>query len=79
MNNPPEEANSDSVTGLGKREAPTLKLVSAPVSCSYRYTIHKDLAAGDNCLVMETRASHNVNMVYDLYYQLGAPKLCLTA
>lgn len=77
LNNPPEESqpNADCKTRLRKRKASICRIIiSVPWSCSYHYTIHKDLEAENNGLVMETRSSHNLNTVHDHYYQLQALK-----
>lgn len=67
-----KQSNSESVTGLRKRKAPICKhIISFPWHCSYHYTVHKDFEAGNSGPVMETTASHNVNMVNDHYYWGG--------
>lgn len=71
-----KQSNANSVTGPGKRKAPTCKLIIwVPWSCFYYYTPQKDLEEGNNSPVMESRASHNLNMANDKYDQLGASKL----
>lgn len=75
MNYSPEEAesNANSMTGLGKIKSLTCKfIIAVPWSCLYYPTTHKDLEAGNNGPVMETRVSYNLNMVSDHYYYLGS-------